>query len=206
MSDPHQNKGIEYFNSIAGKWDSWEHLESLNQKFDEGLTKFGVHPEEHILDVGCGTGNSTAAILKKLSQAGRITAVDYSEGMIEIAKTKVIDSRVRWVCYSIENLNGNEDTFDRIICYSVWPHIANHSTVAQLFHSNLKEGSKLHIWHLKSRKAINKIHSEASEVLREHLLAPASETAALLEKYGFVVEETLDDESGYLVTARKSRL
>ncbi len=203
MCNCFQSTNAEYFNSIAQKWDSREDLESLTVQLDNGLKRFGLCPDEHVLDVGCGTGNLTAAILCQLSQAGRITAVDISSRMIEIAQTKVKDPRVRWICDSIEHMNTHEYVFDRVICYSVWPHLMNYGIVARLIQSMLKSGGKLHIWHLKSREAINKIHAEASEAVSNHLLAPASQTAALLEQSGFIIEETLDDDSGYLISARK---
>ena len=194
-----------YFNSIAPNWDSWEDLESLKVQFDNGLKRFGLRPDEHILDVGCGTGNLTAAILRQLSQAGRITAVDISSQMIEIAQTKVNDSRVQWICDSIEHMTTFENVFDRAICYSVWPHLTNSEVVARLIQSMLKPNGKIHVWHLRSRQAINKTHAGASEVIRNHMLVPASQTATLLEKFGFIIEEMLDDDSGYLVSARKTR-
>lgn len=192
-----------FFDSIALKWDSWEDLESLNVSFDAGLKHFGVKPHEHILDVGCGTGNLTSAILKLLSQEGRITAIDISGKMVDVAKTKVSDSRVKWICDAVEHMSSAENSFDRIICYSVWPHLKNPEMTARLFCNLLKKDGKLLIWHLKSREAINKIHSSVSPAVSNHQLVPAVETAILLEKTGFAIEETLDDDSGYLVSARK---
>jgi ubiquinone/menaquinone biosynthesis C-methylase UbiE len=195
----------EYFNSIAPQWDSWEDLESLNVRLDNGLKRFGLCSGEHVLDVGCGTGNLTAAILRQLSRSGKVTAVDISDRMIEIARAKVTDSRVRWLCESIENIDTFGSMFDRVMCYSVWPHLTNYGKVTKTLYGILKVGGKLHIWHLISREAVNKIHTEASEALRHHVLAPAFQVAALLEQSGFLIEETLDDDTGYLVTARKVR-
>jgi demethylmenaquinone methyltransferase/2-methoxy-6-polyprenyl-1,4-benzoquinol methylase len=203
MCDCSRPTSAEYFNSIASKWDSWEDLESLKVQFDNGLKRFGLRPDEHVLDVGCGTGNLTAAILRQLLQAGRITAVDISSRMIEIAQTKVNDSRVQWICDSVEHMTTFESAFDRVICYSVWPHLMNSGIVARLIQSMLKPGGELHIWHLKSREAINKTHAGASEVISNHLLIPASQIAALLEQSGFIIEEMQDDDSGYLISAKK---
>ena len=199
-----RHASAEYFNSIAPQWDSWEDIETLKVQFDIGLKRFGLHPNEHVLNVGCGTGNLTAAILRQLSQAGRITAVDISSRMIEIAQTKVNDSRVQWICDSVEHMTTFENVFDRVICYSVWPHLTNHGIAARLLLNILKPGGMLHIWHLRSREAINKTHAGASEVISNHILVPASQTAALLEQSGFIIEEMLDDDSGYLVSARKA--
>jgi len=203
MCDSSQPSSAEYFNSIASQWDSWEDLESLKVQFESGLKRFGLRPDEHVLDVGCGTGNLTAAILCQLSQAGRITAVDISNRMIEIAQTKVKDSRVRWICDLVEHMANFDNAFDRVICYSVWPHLMNTGMVVRLLQSMLKPGGKIHIWHLKSREMINKTHAGASEVISNHMLVPATQTAALLEQSGFIIEETLDDKAGYLISARK---
>ncbi len=204
MCDRPQATSVEFFNSIAPKWDSLENLESLQIRFQNGLKRFGLHHDEHVLDVGCGTGNLTAAILRQLSQEGRITAVDISIRMIEIAQIKIKDSRIQWICNPVENMATFKNVFDRVICYSVWPHLINTGIAARSIQSMLKSGGKLHVWHLKSREAINKIHTEASKTTHDHLLRPAHQTAALLEQYGFIIEETLDDNSEYLVSARKA--
>ena len=198
-----QPAAAAFFDSIAPKWDSWENLESLNAGLDHGLKKFGLQPDEHVLDVGCGTGNLTAAVLRQLSQSGRIAAIDISSGMIAIAQAKVNDSRVQWKCDAVEHLAVSDGPFDRIICYSVWPHLADPQKAGRLFLSLLRSGGKLHVWHLISREAVNKIHVQASDAVRNHLLAPAEETASLLEHMGYSIEETQDDTAGYLVTASK---
>jgi ubiquinone/menaquinone biosynthesis C-methylase UbiE len=203
MNTNGQSSAAEYFNTLAPQWDSRQDLESLRARLDSGLKQFGLRPDEHVLDVGCGTGNLTAAILRQLSPSGKITAVDISSRMIEIARSKVNDSRVQWICDSIENTDAFENTFDRVICYSVWPHLVDQRTVAKALFGKLTSGGRLHIWHLLAREAVNKIHSEASEALRHHVLSPAAQVGALLEQSGFFIEELRDDDTGYLVTARK---
>jgi ubiquinone/menaquinone biosynthesis C-methylase UbiE len=197
------DESIAFFESIAPEWDSREDLELLNVNLDKGLECFGLEPAEHVLDVGCGTGNLTAAILRALSPSGKITAVDISGRMIEIARAKVLDSRVCWISDAVEHLAPSPERFDRVFCCSVWPHLTNPRLAAGLFRQMLKPGGRLHIWHLISRETVNKIHANASTAVSNHLLAPASDTAALLEQTGFAIEKTQDDNEGYMVTGRK---
>jgi ubiquinone/menaquinone biosynthesis C-methylase UbiE len=204
MCDCCQPSCALFFDSIAPTWDRETDLESLNVKLDEALEHFGIKPDEYVLDVGCGTGNLTAAILRRLSHAGRITAVDISSRMVEIARGKIHDSRVQWICDAVEHLDGLKDLYDSIICYSVWPHLKNPQKAGWLFWDLLKTGGKLYLWHLISREAVNKIHREASEAVNNHILAPANETASMLRQEGFSIEEIRDDDTGYLVTARKT--
>lgn len=56
-----------------------------------------------LLDIGCGTGASTAALLKAAPNA-EITAVDASAGMLERAVAKRWPARVRFVHSSVEEL------------------------------------------------------------------------------------------------------
>lgn len=201
--DNGEDKNVLFFNTLAETWDSMHDLPTLEVKFDSGIKRFGISPDESILDVGCGTGNLTAALLRALSPAGKITAVDISARMIEIARTKLDDPRIRWIIGPIERLDPLGESFDRIVCFSVWPHLVDPVAAARLFYQMLPAGGMLYIWHLISREAVNKIHSGASEAVCDHLLAPATDTAALLEKAGFSIVEKQDDEEGYLVTARK---
>jgi len=184
-------------------WDSWEDFGMLNPRLDAGLHRFGVGPSEHVLDVGCGTGNLTAALLRRLSADGNVVGIDLSPKMIEVAREKVSDVRVDWVCDTIERYKGGDGIFDRIFCYSVWPHFTDTKRVAGCLHSLLVPGGKLHVWHLLSRDAINRIHSSVSKAVSNHFLLPAAQNAALLRDIGFTVEETIDDECEYCITACK---
>ena len=203
MDDNRVDPVLEFFNTIAVRWDSWEDFGTLNPRLDDGLRRFGVGPAERVLDVGCGTGNLTAALLRRLSAEGTVVAVDLSPKMIEVARGKVADARVDWVCDTIERYNGCDGTFDRIFCYSVWPHFTDANRVALRLHALLVPGGKLHVWHLLSRKEINEIHAGASDAVSDHFLLPATQNAAILAEAGFMIEETIDDEDGYCITAGK---
>ncbi|NLG18551.1 MAG: class I SAM-dependent methyltransferase [Fibrobacter sp.] len=203
MCENSKLSSIGFFDKLALKWDSLHDLKALSEQLDSGLTKFGVTPDENILDVGCGTGNLTEAIIRKLSPLGKVSAVDLSKVMLDRAKVKVNDQRVNWHCGAVEEMDFAPATFDRIICYSVWPHLTDVKRIACLFHRWLKPGGKLHIWHTISRSAVNRIHSEASAAVNDHLLATAEQTASLLDHCGFSIEEMQDDDAGYLVTAKK---
>ncbi len=70
----------------------------------------------HLLDVGCGTGASTAALLRAAPHA-RITAVDGSESMLACAQEKSWPESVRFVHAPLEDLAeaGVDGPFDGIL-------------------------------------------------------------------------------------------
>lgn len=203
MTVPHHHSAAAFFDAIAPQWDSWEKLEELARRLEEGFRSFAIRPDEHILDVGCGTGNSTRALLPFLSANGKITAVDPSPAMLAVAKEKVKDPRVEWICDGIERLDG-EQLYDRILCFSVWPHLSNHPVIVQGMHRMLMPHGRVHIWHLQSREEINRIHANASDAVMHHTLAPAERLSGLLVHHGFVIEQCQDDAAGYLITGRKN--
>jgi ubiquinone/menaquinone biosynthesis C-methylase UbiE len=197
--DPH----VAFFDALAEVWDTRDDPAEVRRRLDEGLAAFGVTPDERVLDVGCGTGNMTGALLRRLSPAGRIIAVDISPRMIEAAKRKNPDGRVEWRCVPLETLELEDGVMDRAVCLAVWPHFEDPAAAAQRLHRALGPGGMLHVWHTIPRGKVNAIHA-ASEAVRGHVLAPASQTAGVLTRCGFAVATCIDDEREYLVTARKA--
>jgi demethylmenaquinone methyltransferase/2-methoxy-6-polyprenyl-1,4-benzoquinol methylase len=190
-----------YFDHIAGQWDGWEDLPSLAAKLRRGVDELGVGPDESVIDVGCGTGNLTQALLAGLSPAGRVVAVDISPRMVEAAARKVRDPRVDWRVADVRRLPLPGASCDRAVCLSVWPHIDDRGAAAEELGRVLKPGGHLHVWHLSPREKINQIHASAGEPIRDDVLPPAAETAALLDRHGFLSTTVIDDAGRYLVTA-----
>lgn len=190
-----------FFDGIAERWDGWEDLSSLAVKLNEGLDEFGVGPNERVLDVGCGTGNLTLALLARLSPAGRVVAVDIAPRMLEEAGRKIRDARVEWRVADVRRLPVEDAACDRAICFSVWPHIEDYGAAAKELGRVLKSGGHLHVWHLSSREKIAQVHASAGGPIQNDVLPPAVDTAALLERHGFDVTTVIDAADRYLVTA-----
>ena len=197
------NPRVEFFDGIAEKWDGWEDLPALAGKLAAGLDEMGVGPGEVVLDVGCGTGNLTRALLAHLSPAGRVVAVDISPRMIAVARAKVADARVAWHAVDARRLPLADASCDRVICYSVWPHFDDREAVAGELRRVLRPGGHLHVWHLSARARINDIHAGAGPAVRHDVLAPVGETAALLAGAGFDVVTADETAERYLVSAVK---
>ncbi len=192
-----------FFDGIADKWDGWEDLVALAEKLSNGLDRLGITPDETVLDVGCGTGNLTLAVLGKLSERGRVVAIDISPEMVKKARQKVPDPRVDWHIGDASRIPIDHCSVDRVICFSVWPHFDDRDETTEELRRVLRPGGTLHVWHLSPRAVINEIHASAGEAVARDVLAPAAETARLLEAHGFDVYEVADGDQ-YLVSTRKS--
>lgn len=189
-----------FFDEIAPKWDGFEDLLRLRQRLEELLVDFGVKPNERVVDVGCGTGNLTLALLSVLGPSGRVEAVDISAGMLRVARAKVRDPRVRWHHVDGGNLPLATGETDRILCCAVWPHFDDPASIGREFHRVLKPDGSLHVWHLSSREKINRVHAHAGDPIRQDLLAPARDTADLLADCGFGIVACEEGQDLYMVS------
>ena len=74
-----------------------------------------------VLDLGCGTGRHA---LWLAAAGARVTAVDFSEGMLAEAKQKPGAERVRWVAHDLHTpLPFAAGTFDRVVSGLVLEHL-----------------------------------------------------------------------------------
>jgi len=197
------NPRSAYFDSIADRWDGWDDLTVLAQRLAAGLANLDVRAGETVLDLGCGTGNLTLALLGAVGDGGRVLATDISPRMLEIATGKVRDPRASFHLADATQLPLPDAGCDRVVCYSAWPHFPDKDAAARELFRVLRPGGRAHVWHLASRATINHIHANAGEAVQQDVLPPAADTARCLEAAGFTVERALDNDEGYLVTGRR---
>jgi len=96
------------FDRAAGRYDL---LTGLNPGYHRHLAsaarelarRLGDLPKPRLLDLGCGSGSSTAALLTALPGAG-VVGVDASDGMLEQARAKSWPAGVRFVHAGAETL------------------------------------------------------------------------------------------------------
>lgn len=113
----------------------------VEQCFDRDLS---ARPKS-LLDLGCGTGGHARLLA---SRGYRVTAVDQSPEMLEIAKTKAASSAVsvQWVCADIGAMDLGE-TFDAaLLMFAVIGYFTTDDDVIRAFANirrHLREGALL---------------------------------------------------------------
>lgn len=70
--------------------DAWatnaDDLESFNRQFsDPAIDLLDPRPGQHVADVGCGPGVTTAELARRVSPGGRAVGIDVSPRMVEVA-------------------------------------------------------------------------------------------------------------------------
>ncbi|WP_406387701.1 methyltransferase domain-containing protein [Streptomyces sp. NBC_00887] len=97
----------------------------------------------HVLDLGCGTGASTRALLRAAPRA-RITAVDASSGMLGRAMAKPWPARVQFEHRTAEEVvTYGERTYDAVFAAYLFRNVADPDGVLTAVRSLLRPGGRL---------------------------------------------------------------
>ncbi|SFB63988.1 Ubiquinone/menaquinone biosynthesis C-methylase UbiE [Amycolatopsis marina] len=109
----------------------------------------------HLLDAGCGTGASTAALLAVAPRA-RITAIDASAEMLAVARRKPWPSSVRFVHSRVEDLAdaGVAGPFDAILAAYLVRNLADPDTQLRALRDLLRPGADLAVHEYSVRDSV----------------------------------------------------
>jgi demethylmenaquinone methyltransferase/2-methoxy-6-polyprenyl-1,4-benzoquinol methylase len=194
-----------YFNKVAGSWDKRFNTPKLSSFLDELVPQFGLEKGQNILDVGTGTGVLIPYLIRAVGQDGSVTAVDYSEKMIQACRTKHPHPNNLYIKLgNIEESAFGTESYDIVICFGVFPHLENKEKTLRNINSSLKSGGKLIIAHALSSKELKEYHNNASFTVMHDFLLEKPEMKKLLEQTGFA-ETSIKDEPGcYLCKTHKT--
>lgn len=103
--------------------------------------KYVFQGNEHILDIGCGSGHVTNEIALHVPQ-GSVIGVDHSYGMIDFATNNFPSSNLRFVCQELFDTNF-KDTFHLVTSFSCLHWLSDQVVVLDLVKKALKHGGQL---------------------------------------------------------------
>ena len=140
------------FNAIAPSYDRLNHLLSLGldrrwwaraaRTFRPTLAR----PEARVLDLCCGTGDMTAALLKlRPHKATPVTGLDFSSEMLDRARTKYPSPNVVWTEGDAMHLPFPDDSFDLVTAAFGFRNLTNYAAGLREIHRVLRPGGQLGI-------------------------------------------------------------
>lgn len=131
MKDQDRSLDSERFLAMPGIHSQWK-SDYLNPDLDrfydlafaDIIKRVPIHPSDHILDAGCGSGVHTARLAR--SGAG-VTAVDFSECALQDAEATLANSpfrsRIALQRSDLTCLPFADGHFDHVVCWGVLMHI-----------------------------------------------------------------------------------
>ena len=117
-----------YDEDVARHYDHW--IAQLSDPMAQHLCRVSqLRPNQHVLDVGCGSGVGTRAAARCVGQQGSVVGIDLSEGMLEAARQNEGNSaNITYLAMDAERLDFAPETFDNVVslcAVSHFPEIGN---------------------------------------------------------------------------------
>jgi malonyl-CoA O-methyltransferase len=135
--------------SIREDYDAWaltyDQDDNITRDLDSRVTQqqFGSHSFDAVIDCGCGTGKNIPFFAERSS---RVLGLDFSAGMMEIARQKSTFPNVRFLECDITQLwPATKESQDLISCNLVLQHVEQLSSVFAQAQQCLKRGGRLFI-------------------------------------------------------------
>jgi ubiquinone/menaquinone biosynthesis C-methylase UbiE len=71
-----------------------------------------------VLDLGCGTGHPAIDVLRRMTDHGRVIAVDRDSGLVDLARRRAIESHGKRIFFKVEpahELSFGDEVFDIVV-------------------------------------------------------------------------------------------
>jgi len=140
------------FDSIAPSYDLLNHLLSMGldrrwwSRSARALKPILARPETRVLDLCCGTGDMTAALIKlRPSAATPVTGLDFSAQMLNRARVKYAAANAIWVEGDAMHLPYPDASFDLVTAAFGFRNLTNYAEGLAEIHRVLAPGGRIAI-------------------------------------------------------------
>lgn len=193
-----------FFESHASTWDKrFYHITSDQDGLDRHCALYEVKKGQAVLDIGCGTGIMFGRLKKCAGPRGRVVGLDFSHAMISRAKAKYRGPASAFVCGDAHRLPFANGSFDRIVCFSCFPHFRDKKKAVREAARVLKQGGMLVISHLCSSRKIASIHRSAGAAVSKDFLPSQKAFRGIIRESGMELLAFRDAPRQFLVKMRK---
>jgi demethylmenaquinone methyltransferase/2-methoxy-6-polyprenyl-1,4-benzoquinol methylase len=140
------------FNSIAPSYDRLNHLLSFGldrhwwRRSARSFRDVLARPEARVLDICCGTGDMTSALLSLRPANGEpVTGLDFSAEMLSRARTKYAEANAIWVEGDAMHLPYADASFDLVTSAFGFRNLANYADALAEIYRVLRPGGQIGI-------------------------------------------------------------
>lgn len=141
--DRRQKKEKKIWDKLARRYDKQVKIYEEAYKSSINKSLQYINSDSHVLDLACGTGILSLALAK---YASKITGIDISGKMIEVAQKKAKNQNVGNVEFLVADayqIDYPENSFDVILLFNTLHVVQEPESVLRKAHSLLKPEGKL---------------------------------------------------------------
>ena len=135
---------MSVFDEKAAEWDTPERRERAHELADIIREHVSLMPDMRVLDIGAGTG---LLGLDLLADVGSVALADPSEGMIEVARTKIEAEGIVDASATVFDFPANEPPegapFDLAVSLLVLHHVADTEATLRSIRAALVPGGQI---------------------------------------------------------------
>jgi demethylmenaquinone methyltransferase/2-methoxy-6-polyprenyl-1,4-benzoquinol methylase len=142
----------QIFDSIAPSYDLLNHLLSMGldrrwwNRAARSFRDILARPNARVLDLCCGTGDMTSALLKQRPQSAQpVTGLDFSAEMLDRARTKYSGANAVWVKGDAMHLPYADESFDLVTAAFGFRNLTNYAAGLAEIHRVLAPGGRIGI-------------------------------------------------------------
>ena len=193
-----------FFDRHADSWDERHHSAEGRARLSELVASFGLAAGNAVLDVGTGTGILLPFLREAIGHEGRLVAMDFSFKMLRQAAQRPNGADAMLLNATVESIPFCSGQFDRVTCFSAFPHFPNKEKALREMVRVLRPAGKVAIAHLKSSDEINRMHGQIGGAVACDRLPHAEALHLLMEKSGLVKISILNEPGRFLAQGRKA--
>ncbi len=186
----------DFFEGHATTWDKELHYENRSHQLIEVVKWF------ELLDIGTGTGILLPLMKEAIGFEGNLMAMDFSFQMLRQAKARQI-KEVVLTNASVSAIPFQSNQFDRVTCFSAFPHFPDKSQALLEMVRVLRNGGKLFIAHLHSVEEIHQLHEGIGGPVAHDSLPPPNQMEGLMKEAGLSEISIINQPGKFLAQGRK---
>jgi ubiquinone/menaquinone biosynthesis C-methylase UbiE len=190
----------EFFNRHSKEWDG--HQTATPEQVKKIVPMFKVAPGSSVLDAGSGTGILLPYLREAAGKGAKITALDISDDMLKKAREK-FGAQFEYALESIEEMSFKDFSFDRVICFSCFPHVVDKQKAFREAFRVLRKGGMMFVAHACSREHINTFHHGIEGPVKGDRLPENSAMERMFKNAGFTDVEILNTDTHYIASGIK---
>jgi ubiquinone/menaquinone biosynthesis C-methylase UbiE len=193
----------QFFDRHACTWDEDLRYGEKSSRLAEVVSWFRLTNGNSVLDVGTGTGVLLPFLRGAIGREGKLVAIDFSYKMLELAKSRMSQAENLVANATVEAIPTRSDQFDRVTCFSAFPHFPNKPRALLEMARVLKTGGLLSIAHLHSVEEINQLHQGVGEAVRHDQLPHPERLRDLMGASGFFEISIVNQPGKFLAQGQK---